>query len=91
MRRGQRGPASFFEASKAKEKILVLRDLSQLADCGAAGARLRQSATKICDYNIEGTRPDGSIYLETFHAKVVLADGLQPKLVQPTSSIGREK
>lgn len=65
-----------FEATKAKERILVLRELSQLTDCGAAGTRLRQSATKLYDYSLAGVREDGSTYVETFHAKVVLADGV---------------
>lgn len=62
-----------FELTDARERVLVLRDASQLNNCGAAGTKLRSVATRILDY---GGVPDESDSDETFHAKIVLADGV---------------
>ncbi|NSY40125.1 phospholipase D-like domain-containing protein [Leisingera sp. ANG59] len=59
-----------FEKTKAKEKILILRDASQLRSCGAEQTRVEESATQILDYGGD------DLSSETFHAKIVLADGV---------------
>ncbi len=62
-----------FELTEAPERELVLRDASQLENCGVAGAKVRGIATRILDYGgREGERGAD----ETFHAKIVLADGV---------------
>jgi phosphatidylserine/phosphatidylglycerophosphate/cardiolipin synthase-like enzyme len=63
--------ADLFAASTAPDKTLVLRGLVQLDSCGAAGVRARSLATRLLNYEI--TTDQG---IETFHAKVVLADGV---------------
>lgn len=62
--------ADLFEATDAIERLLVLRDASQLVACGAAGKRVQASVTRIIDYG------GASLSNETFHAKIVLADGV---------------
>ncbi len=64
-----------FNASRASKRILILKDSSELNKFGVYGETLRQAATKIFDYTIEHANND-SRYNETFHAKVVLADGV---------------
>ena len=67
--------AELFETTTAAQRILILRDASQLAACGQAGVRLRTISTGIFDYCLsEGDR--GAELDETFHAKVVLADAV---------------
>lgn len=63
--------AELFEQTPAATRTLVLRGSSQLNHCGAAGTRLRDLATQLLDYELSSM--DG---IETFHAKVVLADGV---------------
>lgn len=62
-----------FDLTSASERVLVLRDASQLAQCGSPGRRLTEIVT-VHDYAPEG-RPAGDSD-ETFHAKIVLADGV---------------
>lgn len=62
--------SELFEATEATERILVLRDASQLLSCGAAGRRVEASTTQIIDYG------GADLADETFHAKIVLADGI---------------
>lgn len=62
--------AELFEATTAAERLLVLRDASQLLSCGAAGRRVETSVTRIIDYG------GADLANETFHAKIVLADGI---------------
>lgn len=67
--------AELFEATTATQRVLILRDASQLTACGQAGVRLRTISTGIFDYCIlEGDQ--GAELGETFHAKVVLADAV---------------
>jgi len=54
----------------ASERLLVLRDARQLNTCGVAGRRVEAAVTQIVDYG--GADP----LSETFHAKIVLADGI---------------
>jgi phosphatidylserine/phosphatidylglycerophosphate/cardiolipin synthase-like enzyme len=62
--------ADLFEATIATERVLVLRDATQLLACGAEGKRIGSIATRIIDYGgADNTN-------ETFHAKIVLADGV---------------
>lgn len=65
-----------FESTSAPHRHLVVRGVEQLSSCGDGGVRLRASATKISDYSIAYQRDDGVAQLETFHAKIVLADGI---------------
>jgi hypothetical protein len=74
-RAGAAWAAELFEATPAAQRLLILRDASQLAACGQAGARLRALATAIFDYCITDG-DNGAALGETFHAKVVLADGV---------------
>jgi phosphatidylserine/phosphatidylglycerophosphate/cardiolipin synthase-like enzyme len=69
---GAEWAVELFEQTAATRRILVLRDASQLISCGAGGARLQKLATAIKDYS-DGTGRDLG---ETFHAKIVLADGV---------------
>lgn len=62
--------ADLFEATAASERLLVLRDARQLNTCGVDGRRVETAATRIIDYG--GADPSS----ETFHAKIVLADGV---------------
>ena len=54
----------------------MLRGVDQLASCGAVGCRLRGKATQIAGYQIRHETGAGVPQLETFHAKIVLADGV---------------
>lgn len=67
---GAEWAAELFETTGAVERILVLRDASQIAKCGKAGRRLTGATTRIIDYGGE------DLTHETFHAKIVLADGV---------------
>ena len=62
--------ADLFAATTARERVLVLRDASQLLICGAEGKRVETRVTRIIDY---GGADSAN---ETFHAKIVLADGV---------------
>lgn len=62
--------ADLFEATAATERVLVLRDAAQLLACGAEGRRVEDRATRIIDYGGADSAD------ETFHAKIVLADGV---------------
>lgn len=73
---GVQWASDLFEATLAKKKILILRDASQLETCGPQGKRLKELASRICDYAFYGEEENSSGQLETFHAKVVLADGI---------------
>lgn len=66
--------ADIFEATGAGKRELILRESGQLESCGTSAARLRKCVTRIYDYSIAQTEDPGSV--ETFHAKVVLADGV---------------
>jgi phosphatidylserine/phosphatidylglycerophosphate/cardiolipin synthase-like enzyme len=64
-----------FASSTAAERVLIVRSLAQLDSCGPAGAQLRASATALLEY--EFLPPPGDPRpKETFHAKIVLADGV---------------
>lgn len=62
--------SELFEATAAFERRLVLRDASQLLACGRAGRRVEAATTRIIDYG------GADLANETFHAKIVLADGV---------------
>lgn len=68
--------AELFEATEARERILILRGIEQLESCGAGAARLQQMHARILSYAMSGVRDNGQTYEETFHAKIVLADGV---------------
>lgn len=67
---GAEWAADLFEATPAAHRTLIIRDDAQLAACGAAGRRLVGLATRVVDYG------GGDLSQETFHAKIVLADGV---------------
>ena len=67
---GAEWAAELFEATEAVERVLVIRDASQLAGCDEAGRRLEKAITRIIDYG------GGGISQETFHSKILLADGV---------------
>ncbi len=67
--------AELFEVSPATQRLLILRDASQLEACGQAGVRLRTLATGVFYYCFTDGE-DGTMLGETFHAKIVLADGV---------------
>lgn len=62
--------ADIFEGTTAAERTLVIRDATQLKRCGSPGRRLERTATQIIDYG------GADLTQETFHAKIVLADGV---------------
>lgn len=64
-----------FESTGASERVLILRSLAQLSGCGPSGVLLSASASKLLEYEFIPPAGDpGS--KETFHAKIVLADGV---------------
>lgn len=68
--------ADLFDATEAPERVLVLRGDEQLEGCGPGAVRLRQMHARVLSYTMSGVRDNGQTYEETFHAKVVLADGV---------------
>lgn len=67
--------AELFEVTPATHRLLILRDAAQLSACGPVGARLRSVATGVFDYSFGADNAEGGLG-ETFHAKVILADGV---------------
>ncbi|MEC9245491.1 MAG: phospholipase D-like domain-containing protein [Pseudomonadota bacterium] len=67
---------SVFEASHALRKILILRDADRYAvELSVHNAEwLRAQAIEIWDYHLPHTSGTRALPLETFHAKIVLAD-----------------
>jgi hypothetical protein len=81
--------ANLFEATAAMERLLILRDRSQLVACGGEGKRVEASVTRIIDYG------GADLAKETFHAKIILADGVaayvgSANLLQRSKSINLE-
>jgi phosphatidylserine/phosphatidylglycerophosphate/cardiolipin synthase-like enzyme len=72
---GARWAADLFEATNARAKILILRGAQQMLTCGPAGDRLAKTATNVFDYALETLSENGQPSIETFHAKIILADG----------------
>jgi phosphatidylserine/phosphatidylglycerophosphate/cardiolipin synthase-like enzyme len=72
---GSNWASEIFQISPASEKILILRDSATLNNCGIEGEKLKKLATKIYDYTLSRIE-NGEEYEETFHAKIVLADGV---------------
>ena len=66
--------ADLFGNTEAAERILVLRGVQQLADCGSVADRVRLRVTHMYDYNFRTTDDNGRELWETFHAKIILAD-----------------
>lgn len=63
-----------FQASQAKEKILILRDSTRLHDFPQETAALTPLLTKLLEYRVQHPGKDRSLPIETFHAKIVMAD-----------------
>lgn len=72
---GAHWAADLFEATNARDKFLILRGAEQMQACGSAGDRLARTASKVFDYMFASSGEDGPPYVETFHAKIILADG----------------
>jgi len=68
---GAEWAADLFEATGAGDRTLILRGAAQLDNCGVHGQRALKASTRVLDYEL--TTDQGT---ETFHAKVVLADGV---------------
>lgn len=73
----------------ASERLFVLRDASQLLACSSAGRRAEAAATRIIDYG------GASLASETFHAKIILTDGVtaylgSANLLRPSKSTSLE-
>ncbi|MER8886593.1 hypothetical protein NKI17_29335, partial [Mesorhizobium sp. M0816] len=62
--------AELFETTEAIERVLVIRDASQLSGCAEARLRLEKATTRIIDYG------SGDLTQEPFHVRIVLADGV---------------
>lgn len=71
-RAGARWALEVFQLTKAPKRILIVRDLARLDALGPTGVELRSVVTSVFDYG--GATPETTLK-ETFHAKVVLADG----------------
>ena len=74
-RAGADWATELYLATNAPERILIIRDKTQLSTCGTAKGPLLARVTAVHDYNflLEGGK---SGLGETFHAKIVLADGV---------------
>ncbi|GJL95935.1 MAG: hypothetical protein DHS20C05_23400 [Hyphococcus sp.] len=64
-----------FEATNAPNKTLIVRDAAQLDACGTQGTRLKALSSNVWDYAFYDSGDNSQTQLETFHAKIVLADG----------------
>jgi phosphatidylserine/phosphatidylglycerophosphate/cardiolipin synthase-like enzyme len=64
-----------FASAKAPQRILIVRSLAQLDSCGPIGSALRATATTLLEYEFLPS-PGDPRPKETFHAKIVLADGV---------------
>lgn len=67
--------ADLFEATNARNRFLILRGAEQMRACGSAGNRLVTAASKVFDYTFASPSDGGPSSIETFHAKIILADG----------------
>ncbi len=65
-----------FAATQAPRRVLVVRGDDQIPRAGFAAERLRNLVTELHNYRFETHDADGKAALETFHAKIVLADGV---------------
>ena len=70
---GAEWAVELFGLTAATERIFVLREAHQLDSCGRSGTELIRVATRIVGYGGSGGDPTSD---ETFHAKIVLADGV---------------
>lgn len=66
--------ADLFDNTEAVERIIVMRGVRQLSACGRAGEQVLARTTRILDYAFTSVDDAGRELLETFHAKIVLAD-----------------
>lgn len=65
-----------FAATQAAQRILVVRGKEQIPSIGYPAQRLRSLITELHDYRFETPEAEGRTALETFHAKIVLADSV---------------
>ncbi len=63
-----------FRVTDAKRKILVLRDGSRLEQYAVEAAELRSLLSELREYRISHPGKERELPIETFHAKIVLAD-----------------
>jgi phosphatidylserine/phosphatidylglycerophosphate/cardiolipin synthase-like enzyme len=66
---------TLFEASSARERILVLRERKTFEKFAAEADTLKPLLTELLEYRVRHTKEDRLLPFETFHAKIVLADG----------------
>ncbi|MGQ0456262.1 MAG: phospholipase D-like domain-containing protein [Hyphomicrobium sp.] len=66
---------TLFKASPAPERILILRETRRLDDFGSAAVELKSLVTELLEYRVVHASGDRALPIETFHAKIALADG----------------
>lgn len=73
---GRDWAAELFASTHAPCRVLIVRGDDQIPQVGAAADRLRNLTTELHNYRFETHDAEGRTRLETFHAKIVLADGV---------------
>lgn len=72
---GFRWASSMFEATQAGERILLCRDFDDIKRLSLdAVAHLKRLNVRVYEYRLSYEGSNGASVMETFHAKVVLAD-----------------
>lgn len=71
---GLRWATRLFQASQAAEKILILRDRLRLQAYPQEAAVLMPLVSELLEYRVVHQGPDRALPIETFHAKIVMAD-----------------
>ncbi len=66
---------TLLRATSAPERILILRETRRLDDFGSATAELKSLVTELLEYRVVHASSDRALPIETFHAKIALADG----------------
>lgn len=68
--------SQLFRGTTAPERILVVRSLEAMeAKAPGAASRLRDLTTEVLEYQIRHPAGLRALPIETFHAKIVMADG----------------
>jgi hypothetical protein len=74
-RHGAEMLVDLFGETRARERVLVCRSVEDLRDSGAGlDAKLAAAGVRIAAYRIAHYAANGACSIETFHAKVALAD-----------------
>jgi hypothetical protein len=73
--RGGATLADLYLLSRATEKILICRDTADVRGAGGTlEADLVRAGVQVRTYKVHHARADGGVTIETFHAKIALAD-----------------